>query len=83
MSYNSNLPPKIVRVNQTEGSTPDDWELQDADGTTIATYNRVGMSIDVWWPDLADHVRSNTSGARAALNDVTLLLASRDWEVDP
>lgn len=79
MSYNTDLPPKIVRTNQSEGATPDDWELRTASGSTIQTYNTVTMSIHVWWPDLLAYIRDNASSVMDAIEDLSLLMVQSDW----
>jgi len=81
MSYNTDLPPTIKRVTQTEGGQPDEWVLETASGTEIATYSRIGMRLDVWWEDLLEYVAANASNPLAAVKDITLLLAEESWTV--
>lgn len=81
MPYNTDLPPTIKRVTQTEGSQPDEWVLETASGTEIATYSRIGMSLDVWWEDIIEYVTANASNTPAAVKDITLLLAEESWTV--
>ena len=83
MSYDTDLPPTIKRVTQTEGGSPDDWVLETASGTEIATYSRVGISTDVWWEDMVDYIITNSTDTLAAVKDITLLLAERSWTVKP
>lgn len=84
MSYNTDLPPTIRRTNQTSGTNPDDWVLETASGTGIATYSRVGMSVDVWWEDLVTYIVNNIDPTQPlnAVEDLTLLMVTRDWTVE-
>ena len=82
MTYNSDLPPTIRRTNQTDGSNPDDWVLETASGTQIATYSRVGMSMDVWWGDVLAYIASNVPNTMNAIEDITLLMVRQDWAVE-
>jgi hypothetical protein len=83
MSYNTDLPPRIVRTNRTEGGSGDDWELQTNSGTTINSYTVTGISIDDWWEDLLTYVQSNARNTLEAVEDLTLLMVKKDWTLDP
>lgn len=79
MAYNTDLPPTIARTTQTS------YELRDATGTVIATYDRAEMHHPAgWWSDLVGYVANNVSGntkAIDAVHDVTLLTVAQDWSV--
>jgi len=82
MPYNTDLPPTIRRTNQTSGDTADDWVLETASGTKIASYTTLGMSVGVWWEDLLVFVSNNASSNMDAVNDITLLMVLQDWAVE-
>lgn len=81
MAYNTDLPPTIRRTNQTEGPDPDEWVLETNSGTEIASYTRVGMSIDVWWGDILRYILANARSVPNAIEDITLLMVQEDWDV--
>ena len=83
MGYDTDLPPTVRRVTQTEGDSPDDWVLETDSGTEVATYSRVGMNTAVWWADMVDYIITNSTNTLAAVKDITLLLAEESWTVKP
>lgn len=82
MSYNTNLPPTIVRTEQTDGSNADKWELRTANGELITSYSTVGIGVADWWEDILTYVSANSSDTISAVEDITLLMMRRDWNVE-
>lgn len=77
MPYNTDLPPTIARTGQST------YELRDATGAVIATYNQAPFdSPDDWWSDLIQYVLGAVQGGSKtenAVNDISLLSIKEDW----
>jgi len=82
MSYNLDLPPRVMRTEQTAGDNPDEWELQTNSGNTITSYTTVGISVSDWWEDLLVYVKTNSATPIDAIEDITLLMIQKDWVIE-
>lgn len=70
------MPPIVARTGDST------YELRDASGNVIQTYNRPDMWLGVFLEDLIDYIANNVSGnnsAIKALTDVLLLLETGEW----
>lgn len=78
MAYTTDLPPTIAHVDS------DVWELRDATGNVIATYNQTTFESPTdWWSDIVQYILSETSGRTRmedAVTDISLLIIREDWE---